>query len=55
LNKIIVEPKASNKGPNNLFAKLGFEIVKTYETIPHPVCFKQIVNRYEISPEQLGV
>lgn len=48
LKKIICEPYAENIAPNRTLQKLGFELVKTYETIPGPISFQQVVNRYEL-------
>lgn len=44
LKKLICEPKAENIPPNKTLKKIGFELVKTYETIPGWLNFKQTVN-----------
>ncbi len=49
LAKIVCEPCAENPAPNKVLQRLGCEIVKTYETIPGWINFKQFVNRYEIT------
>lgn len=46
LQRIYCQPKASNTAPNQLLVRLGFNLVKTYETVPHRICFKQQVNLY---------
>lgn len=52
LKKIICEPYAQNNAPNVVMPKLGFELIKTYETVPGFINFKQTVNRYELTKEQ---
>ncbi|WP_425075271.1 GNAT family N-acetyltransferase [Psychroserpens sp. S379A] len=49
LEKLICEPFSENIAPNKTLRKLGFEFIKTYETIPGPINFSQKVNRYEMS------
>ncbi|WP_116770061.1 GNAT family N-acetyltransferase [Maribacter litoralis] len=49
LRKLICEPYSKNIAPNRTFKKLGFKLVRTYETIPGWINFKQIVNRYELT------
>jgi RimJ/RimL family protein N-acetyltransferase len=46
LEKIYGQPKADNKGPNQLLKHMGFKLVKHYKTIPHPICVEQFVNLY---------
>lgn len=52
LKKIICEPYAENTAPNKTLKKLGFEFVRAYETIPGPISFQQVVNRYELKKEE---
>lgn len=49
LQKLICEPYAENPAPHKVIEKMGFEFIKTYETIPGWISFKQFVNRYELS------
>jgi len=49
LEKLICEPYAKNIAPNKTLKKFGFELVRTYETIPGWINFKQTVNRYELT------
>lgn len=53
LKKLICEPYSKNIAPNKVLKKLNFELVKTYETTPGWINFKQIVNRYEFKKVQL--
>lgn len=53
LKKLICEPYAENIAPNKTLKKLGFKLVKTYETIPGWINFYQKVNRYELTHKQL--
>ena len=46
LPEIICEPKADNPAPNRLIPQLGFKHIKTYTTIPGPINFSQVVNRF---------
>lgn len=55
LRQIICEPKADNSGPNGVFRQLGIPVKKTYETKPGPMNVFQSVNRYEISPADVGL
>ena len=48
LQKLICEPYSKNIAPNKVLKKLGFEFVRTYETIPGQINFLQTVNRYEL-------
>lgn len=57
LNRLLCEPKAENEAPNKVLIKLGFRFVKSYETIPGWINFKQRVNRYEyrlLAQDNLG-
>ena len=53
LKKMICEPYSENIAPNRALKKIGFDLIRTYETIPGPINFKQKVNRYELTKEQL--
>ncbi len=48
LQYLICEPYAANPAPNKTLPKLGFEFVRSYETVPGKICFPQMVNRYEL-------
>ena len=52
LKKLICEPYSKNIAPNKTLKKFGFDFIRNYETIPGPINFQQIVNRYELSKEQ---
>lgn len=54
LEKLICEPKSENIAPNRVLQKLGFELVRTYETTPGWINFHQTVNRYELKRGQIG-
>ena len=53
LKKLICEPYSENIAPNRTLKKIGFDLIRTYETVPGPINFKQTVNRYELKKEQL--
>lgn len=46
LKNLFCEPYATNPGPNKTLAKVGFELIKTYQTIPGWINFEQTVNRW---------
>ncbi|UZO81833.1 GNAT family N-acetyltransferase [Aquimarina sp. ERC-38] len=52
LQKLLCEPNAYNKAPNKTLIKLGFDKIKTYETIPGSINFKQDVTRYELTHDR---
>lgn len=54
LKTLICEPYAENIAPNKTLKKLGFNFIKTYETIPGMINFRQNVNRYEFTKKQLS-
>ena len=54
LKKLICEPYAENIAPNRTLKKIGFDLIMTYETVPGLINFRQTVNRYELTKEQLG-
>lgn len=49
LKTLVCEPYSENIAPNRTLKKLGFKLVRTYETIPGLINFKQMVNRYELT------
>lgn len=53
LKKLICEPYFENIAPNRTLKKIGFDLIRTYETVPGPINFRQTVNRYELKKEQL--
>ena len=53
LEKLICEPYSKNVAPNKVLKKLGFELVRTYDTTPGYINFHQTVNQYELKKEQL--
>ena len=52
LQKIFCQPYALNPAPNHTLKNIGFEFVKTYETIPGWLNFKQPVNLWQLSRDQ---
>lgn len=52
LQRLLCEPYAFNRAPNKTLPKLGFELVKSYATIPGWINFHQQVNRWQLSREQ---
>jgi len=48
LEKLICEPRAENIAPNKVLRKVGFHLIRTYETTPDWINFHQTVNRYEL-------
>ncbi len=52
LKKLVCEPYSENIAPNRTLRKLGFDLIRTYETIPGPINFQQTVNRYELTEKQ---
>jgi len=46
LKNLYCEPSASNPAPNNTLKKLGFEFIKSYNTIPGWINSYQTVNRW---------
>ncbi|HEY0743100.1 MAG TPA: GNAT family protein [Chryseosolibacter sp.] len=46
LKELYCEPYALNPAPNKTLAKLGFEFIKQYETVPGVISFPQPVNRW---------
>ena len=52
LQKLFCEPSAMNPAPNRTLAKIGFELVKKYDTTPGWINFHQTVNRWVLSKEK---
>ena len=48
LNKLLVEPMAGNKAPNELLKKAGFEFVSSRICIPGSLNFEQEVNVWQM-------
>ena len=53
LKKLICEPSSKNIAPNKVLKKLGFKLVRTYDTTPGWINFHQTVNRFELNKEHL--
>lgn len=49
IEKLICEPYSQNIPPNRTLKKFGFDLIRTYETIPGPINYRQVVNRYELT------
>ena len=49
LNDLYCEPYSKNRPPNRVLEKVGFELVRTYRTVPGPINFEQDVNRWHLS------
>ncbi|MEO1127726.1 MAG: GNAT family protein [Cyanobacteria bacterium J06639_16] len=52
LKNLFCEPYAMNPGPNRILPKVGFELVKTYDTTPGWINFHQTVNRWVLTQEK---
>jgi RimJ/RimL family protein N-acetyltransferase len=52
LQKIFCQPYALNPAPNHTLKNIGFEFIKTYETIPGWLNFKQPVNLWQLDRDQ---
>jgi RimJ/RimL family protein N-acetyltransferase len=52
LKRLYCEPLAANVAPNKALDKLGFDFVKSYETIPGWINTFQTVNRWCLSNEK---
>lgn len=51
LRELYCEPFARNDPPNRTLPKLGFQLVRTYETTPGWITFHQPVNRWVLDRE----
>jgi RimJ/RimL family protein N-acetyltransferase len=49
LQDLYCEPYALNPAPNAVLAKVGFEFVKRYVTVPGTINFEQEVNRWHMA------
>lgn len=49
LKELYCEPYALNPAPNKTLAKLGFEFLKQYDTVPGVISFPQAVNRWVLT------
>jgi [ribosomal protein S5]-alanine N-acetyltransferase len=54
LENLFCEPSASNPAPNKTLEKLGFDFVKSYDTIPGWINFYQTVNRWVLTKEKFN-
>ena len=52
LQKLFCEPYALNLAPNRTLAKVGFELLQSYETTPGWIAFEQPVNRWLMTRER---
>ena len=52
LKNLYCEPSASNPAPNNTLKKLGFEFIKSYDTIPGWINYYQTVNRWGLTDKK---
>ena len=55
LKKLLCEPYFENIAPNRTLKNIGFEFIRTYETIPGPINFRQKVNHYELTKEAFNL
>lgn len=51
IQRLYCEPYARNEAPNRTLRKAGFQYIKTYETTPGPLNFRQLVNRWLLVPD----
>ena len=49
LQELFCQPKSTNRAPNRILEKLGFELIKKYKTIPGEINFEQDVNLYRVT------
>ena len=54
LRRLFCEPYALNPAPNKTLRKVGFELVRSYETTPGWISFEQPVNRWVLTRERWG-
>ncbi len=52
LEKLFCEPHALNPGVNKMLKKIGFDLVKEYDTVPGGINFHQPVNRWVLPREK---
>jgi len=48
----VCEPSAANPGPNRTLARLGFRLVRTYQTVPTSMALDQDVTHWEVTREE---
>ncbi len=53
LDSVLSEPFAGNPSPNRTLPKAGFELVKTYDTLPGWINYHQTVNRWQLKRSSL--
>ncbi|UKJ06498.1 GNAT family N-acetyltransferase [Solitalea lacus] len=51
LKTLYCEPYSFNQAPNRMLEKVGFRMVKEYQTIPGALSFEQPVKRWELTYE----
>lgn len=54
LKRLYSEPMSSNEAPNRTLAKLGFELVKEYVTVPGSICYEQSVKLWLMTRERFA-
>ena len=52
LKTLYCEPSASNPAPNKTLEKLGFDFIKSYDTVPGWINMYQTVNRWRLGEEK---
>jgi RimJ/RimL family protein N-acetyltransferase len=52
IDELFCEPYALNVAPNRTLQKAGFSYVMTHETVPGPLNFHQLVNRWMLRRER---
>ena len=55
LKNLYCEPSASNAAPNKALEKLGFDFIKSYDTVPGWINLYQTVNRWCLPEEKFRV
>ena len=55
LENLFCEPAASNAAPNRSLEKLGFNLVKSYDTIPGRITSYQTVNRWGLTKAKFSL
>jgi len=54
LKNLYCEPYALNPAPNKTLKKLGFDLIKQYETIPGWIGFHQPVNKWRMTSQNIN-
>lgn len=52
LKTLFCEPYVINPGPNRMLPRVGFELIRTYDTTPGWINFHQTVNRWALTQEK---